>query len=46
MEALIRFYFGVDTERMSIDELTKTWGQLEFALIFEGKLNKKTPKKG
>ena len=39
--ALIRFYFGVDPVDMSDDEFYRTWGQLEFALTFEGKFEKR-----
>ena len=40
MEALIRFYFGVDCRKVDEDEVAFLWGQLEFALAFTGKVKK------
>jgi hypothetical protein len=42
--ALVRFYFH--TEPKSIEELCKLWGQLKFALQFDGKLKIIETKKG
>jgi len=42
--ALIHFYFKVDIEQLILtkqsgfDEFARLWGELEFALEFEGKL--------
>lgn len=44
VSALVRFYFH--TEPKSIEELCKLWGQLKFALQFDGKLKIIEPKKG
>jgi hypothetical protein len=42
INALIRFYFGVVPK--NVDEFAKLWGQLEFALQFDGKMKKKEVK--
>lgn len=36
--ALVRFYFGVDPQ--TIEDFAILWGQLEYALEFEGKLSR------
>ncbi len=43
--ALVRFYFNEDYKYPS-DEFFKAWGQLEFALQFEGKIKKQDIKTG
>lgn len=44
IKALVRFYFHVEPQ--GFDELAKAWGQLKFALQFDGKLKIVEPKKG
>lgn len=44
MDALIRFYFGIDPNSLDVDEYAKTWADLEFALIFDGKLAQGNPR--
>jgi hypothetical protein len=42
--ALIRYYFKEVPK--SLDDISIMWGQLVFALQFDGKLKMKEPKKG
>lgn len=43
-KALIRYYFGEDAN--TADKFCKLWGQLHFALQFDGKVKIKTIQKG
>lgn len=45
MEALIRFYFGVDCRDLDDKQFFRIWADLEFCLIFDGKLSVKKSKK-
>ena len=44
IKALVRFYFHVEPQ--NFNDLVKAWGQLKFALQFDGKLKIKETKKG
>ncbi len=44
VKALVRFYFHVEPN--DFNELAKAWGQLKFALQFDGKLKVSEVKKG
>lgn len=44
IKALVRFYFH--SEPKTIEEIAKQWGELKFALQFDGKLKILEPKKG
>jgi len=44
--ALIRFYFNKDIDDYLSEDFAKAWGQLEFALQFEGKMSVKKIKFG
>lgn len=44
VKALIRFYFHVD--RDGFEQIAKDWGQLKYALQFDGKLKIEEVKKG
>jgi len=43
--ALIRFFFNKDYRKFD-DDFFRAWGQLEFALLYEKKLDKVVTKRG
>jgi hypothetical protein len=43
-KALIRYYFGTDPKTW--DEISEQWGQLFYALQFDGKIKAEVIKKG